>query len=283
VAIFQTDVAGYARRNRLGAATRFAWRVVRRIHDGADLTLVPSSASMRDLEAAGVERLARWGRGVDLETYHPNNRLTPTVQRLRQRLAPHGETIVGYVGRIAPEKQVERLAVLRGLEGVRLVIVGDGPSVPHAKRVMKGMPVTWLGALSGGELAAAYASFDVFVHTGNEETFGQTVQEAHASGLPVIAPHAGGPIDLVEHGVDGYLFSPEDDAALRFAVEQLVDQPERRARMGEAGRRKVLRRSWASVGDELIGHYEKVVAARAAEDGLLTREAAGLVRGPRFD
>ncbi len=200
VAIFQTDVAGYARRNHLGAATKFAWRVVRWIHEGADLTLVPSSASMHDLELAGVERLARWGRGVDLTTYHPNNRLTPTVQRLRQRLAPHGETIVGYVGRIAPEKQVERLAVLRDLPGIRLAIVGDGPSVPLAKRAMKGMPVTWLGSLTGTELAAAYASFDVFVHTGTEETFGQTVQEAHATGLPVVAPHAGGPIDLVEPG-----------------------------------------------------------------------------------
>ena len=283
VAIFQTDVAGYARRNHLGAATKFAWRVVKWIHEGADLTLVPSSASMHDLELAGVERLARWGRGVDLTTYHPNNRLAPTVQRLRQRLAPHGETVIGYVGRIAPEKQVERLAALRGMPGIRLAIVGDGPSVPFAKRAMRGMPVTWLGALTGSELAAAYASFDVFVHTGTEETFGQTVQEAHASGLPVIAPRAGGPIDLVSQGVDGYLFEPNDDRDLRRSVERLVVDPEQRARMGEAGRRRVLGRSWAAVGDELTGHYDSVIAAHAAQRGLLEREAALLERGPRFD
>ena len=84
VAIFQTDVAGYARRNRLGAMTRVAWRAVRWIHEGADLTLVPSSASMGDLERAGILRLARWGRGVDLETYHPRNRgrsLSPMTGR----------------------------------------------------------------------------------------------------------------------------------------------------------------------------------------------------------
>jgi len=264
VAIFQTDVAGYARRNHLGAATRFAWRMVRWIHSGAELTLVPSSASMTDLENAGVERLARWGRGVDLTTYHPRNRLDPDVQRLRKRLAPAGETIVGYVGRIAPEKQVERLAVLRGLPGVRLALVGDGPSLPAAKRALAGMPVTWLGKLTGPELAAAYASFDVFVHTGTEETFGQTVQEAHASGIPVVAPRAGGPIDLVDHGTTGYLFDPLDDTTLRAYVEALATDEPLRSRMGEAGRRGVLGRSWDAVCAELVGHYEAAIASRSA-------------------
>ena len=283
VAIFQTDVAGYARRNHLGAATKFAWRVVQWIHGGADLTLVPSSASMHDLELAGVERLARWGRGVDLVTYHPNNRRSPMVQRLRQRLAPHGETIVGYVGRIAPEKQVERLAVLRGIPGLRLAIVGDGPSVPLAKRAMRGMPVTWLGSLTGADLAAAYASFDVFVHTGTEETFGQTVQEAHATGLPVIAPRAGGPIDLVSHGVDGFLFDPNDDRDLRLAVERLVTEPDLRGRMGEAGRRRVLGRSWAASATSSSTTTRASSLRAPSKMSLLTRESALLERGPRFD
>jgi phosphatidylinositol alpha 1,6-mannosyltransferase len=107
------------------------------------------------------------------------------------------------------------------------------------------------------------------------------VQEAHASGLPVIAPRAGGPIDLVEHGVDGCLFAPEDDASLRLAVELVLADPMRRPRMGEAGRRKVLRRSWSAVGDDLIGHYEHVIAARAIDSVLLRREFVDRV--PRFD
>ena len=262
VAIFQTDVAGYARRNHLGAATRFVWRMVRWIHSGAELTLVPSSASMTDLEAAGVERLARWGRGVDLVTYHPRNRLDPAVRRLRERIAPRGEVIVGYVGRVAPEKQVERMAALRGIPNLRLAIVGDGPSMASAKKAMHGMPVSFLGQLKGAELAAAYASFDIFLHTGTEETFGQTVQEAHAAGLPVVAPRAGGPIDLVEHGVDGYLFSPSVDDQMRAYVEALVIDPELRARMGEAGRRAVLDKSWDSICGELVAYYEAAIASR---------------------
>jgi phosphatidylinositol alpha 1,6-mannosyltransferase len=264
VAIFQTDVAGYARRNHLGAATKAAWRIVRWIHEGADLTLVPSSASMADLEAAGIRRLARWGRGVDLTTYHPRNRQDAATRRLRQRLAPRGEVIVGYVGRLAPEKQVERMAALRGLEGIRLVLVGDGPSMPSLKKQLSGMPVTMLGSLGGADLATAYSSFDVFLHTGTEETFGQTVQEAHATGIPVIAPRAGGPIDLVDHGINGYLYTPGDDAQLRAFVEGLVIDDEVRARMGEAGRRAVLGKSWSSICDELVGHYEAVIARRAA-------------------
>ena len=146
---------------------------------------------------------------------------------------------------------------------MRLAIVGDGPSVPSAKRALAGMPVTWLGRLGGAELATAYASFDVFVHTGTEETFGQTLQEAFASGVPVVAPRSGGPIDLVDHGVNGFLFDRSDDAGLRSFVEALSTDRAMRLRMGEAGRRSVISRSWQSVCGELVGHYEAVVAASA--------------------
>jgi phosphatidylinositol alpha 1,6-mannosyltransferase len=222
---------------------------------------------MADLEAAGVQRLERWGRGVDLTTYHPNNRADAATQRLRQRLAPRGEVIVGYVGRLAPEKQVERMAALRGLDGIRLVLVGDGPSMPALKKQFAGMPVTMLGSMGGADLATAYSSFDVFLHTGTEETFGQTVQEAHATGIPVVAPRAGGPIDLVDHGVNGFLYTPGDDAQLRAFVEGLVIDDELRARMGEAGRRAVLGKTWTGICGELVGHYESVIARRAAPVG----------------
>jgi phosphatidylinositol alpha 1,6-mannosyltransferase len=259
VAIYQTDVAGFARRNGLGMTSAIAWKYVRWVHEGADLTLAPSAASEYDLRTAGVSRLARWGRGVDLERYHPNKRRTAAAAALRERLSPDGETVVGYVGRIAPEKQVERLRALRGIDGLSIAIVGDGPARDAVARELGGMPVHWLGRLGGADLATAYAAFDLFAHTGSEETFGQTVQEAHASGLPVVAPRAGGPIDLVEHGVDGLLFRSSDDRALRAAVSLLVQDGSLRRRMGEAGRRAVLGRSWDVVCTELTRHYERVI------------------------
>lgn len=262
IAIFQTDVAGYAKRNRLGPATAWAWRFVRWVHEGADLTLVPSTASHADLTAAGVPRLAYWGRGVDVEHYHPNLKHGAAATALRARLSPNGEVIIGYVGRIAPEKQLERFAALRDLPGISIALVGDGPAEGSVRTALAGMPVTWLGRLGGDELAAAYASFDVFVHTGTEETFGQTLQEAHAAGLPVVAPRAGGPIDLISDGSDGYLFDPYDDASLRTLVEDLCVSAKLRQRMGEAGRRKVRATTWHSVCEALMTHYLAVIAAR---------------------
>jgi phosphatidylinositol alpha 1,6-mannosyltransferase len=263
VAVFQTDVAGYARRNRLGLATTLVWRLVRWVHEGADLTLVPSTSSMDDLNAAGIGRLDRWGRGVDLERYHPNNRMQPAARERREQLSPDGEVVIGYVGRIAPEKQVERFRALRSMNGIRIALVGDGPAVPAVTRQLRGMPVSWLGRLDGEALSAAYSSFDIFVHTGTEETFGQTIQEAHASGVPVVAPRAGGPLDLVRHGEDGYLFAPDDESEIRDLVQRLVSNPALRHRMGEAGRRAVLGRSWETICAELIAHYESVILSRA--------------------
>lgn len=264
VAIYQTDVAGYAKRNRLGLASKLAWQFVRRIHESADRTLAPSTAAAQDCISAGIPRLALWGRGVDIELYHPRNRLRPSAAQLRRRLTSGGRTVVGYVGRIAPEKQVERLRELAGLPDVTIAIVGDGPSEPLVRRALRGQHVVWLGRLSGEALADAYASFDLFVHTGTEETFGQTIQEAQASGLPVIAPHAGGPIDLVDDGTDGLLFDPADPGALRRSVDLLLGSPALRARWGEAGRRKVLGRSWSGVCDQLLNHYGEVIGLRHA-------------------
>ena len=97
---------------------------------------------------------------------------------------------------------------------------------------------------------------------GPYETFGQTLQEAAASGLPVVAPAAGGPLDLVEDGVTGYLVPPGDADAFPAAVARLAADPATRAAFGAAGRRKVLSRSWPALTDELIDHYAAVLGRK---------------------
>jgi glycosyltransferase involved in cell wall biosynthesis len=147
--------------------------------------------------------------------------------------------IAGYVGRLAAEKRVELLAGITALPGVRLVIVGAGPAEATLRQQLPG--ATFLGVQRDEELAAIYASLDVFVHSGPYETFGQTLQEAAASGLPVVAPAAGGPLDLVADGVTGYLVPPPDPDAFTAAVARLAADPAARAAFGAAGRRTVAR------------------------------------------
>ncbi|MEU5381228.1 glycosyltransferase family 1 protein [Streptomyces sp. NPDC005968] len=255
VAIYQTDLAGYAR-TYISAGEAAAWRRIRSVHAAADRTLAPSSAAQRDLEAHGVPRVQLWQRGVDTVRFCPDLR----DEAMRRELAPNGELIVGYVGRLAPEKHVELLAGACGLEGVRVVVVGDGPSEPTLRSALPG--AAFLGRRTGDELARIFASLDVFVHTGPFETFCQTVQEAMASGVPVVAPAAGGPLDLVAHGQTGLLVPPGDTAAFRDAVQTLVSDRALRHEYGTAARALVEGRTWAAVGDQLIGHYADVLAAR---------------------
>ncbi|MDG9675247.1 glycosyltransferase family 1 protein [Micromonospora sp. DH14] len=257
VAVYQTDVAAYARAYRVSWGEAAAWRRIREIHNSAHRTLAPSTRAAADLIANGVQRIWLWRRGVDAVRFDPAKRCAA----LRDRLAPGGELLVGYVGRLAPEKRVELLAATSRLPGVRVVVAGDGPTRRQLARQLPA--VTFLGVQQGEDLARLYASLDLFVHTGPHETFGQTIQEALASGVPVVAPASGGPVDLVEPGVTGLLVAPNDGDALAAAVAELTGDADRRRAYGRAARVAVSRRSWAVVGDELIGHYHAVRAVAA--------------------
>ncbi|MFD7533326.1 MULTISPECIES: glycosyltransferase family 4 protein [unclassified Streptomyces] len=257
VAVYQTDLAGYAR-TYLGTGENTAWRRMRAVHSAADRTLAPSTAALRDLTGHGVPRVRLWPRGVDTVRFRPALRDEP----LRRRLAPGGETIVGYVGRLAPEKHVELLAGACALPGVRVVVVGDGPSETSLRTALPG--AVFLGRRTGDDLARVFASLDVFVHTGPYETFCQTVQEAMACALPVIAPAAGGPLDLVDHGRTGLLVPPLDARAVADAVGTLAADPARAAAYGATGRAAVEGRTWQAVGDQLLDHYDEVLRDRTA-------------------
>jgi phosphatidylinositol alpha 1,6-mannosyltransferase len=254
VAVYQTDLPSYAHAYRLGrAGEAFAWRWLRSIHNDAGRTLAPSTVTATGLHGRGIHNVWLWGRGVDTQRFDPARRSPELRAALLARGQPGGTVIAGYVGRLATEKRVELLAKVTTLPGVRLVIVGAGPAEAMLRQYLP--DAIFLGERRGDELAAIYASLDVFVHSGPYETFGQTLQEAAASGLPVVAPAAGGPLDLVDDGVTGYLVRPDDADAFAVAVQKLAADPAKRAAFGAAGRRKVLGRTWPDLTEELIGHY----------------------------
>lgn len=257
VAIFQTDVAGFAESYGIGFAARAAWAWTRMVHSRVDRTLAPSTSAMENLVVHRIPRVHKWARGVDIAGYAPSAR----DERLRRRWSPAGKPIVGFVGRLAPEKHVERLAVLDRRDDLQLVIVGDG--VDRAKLESMLPSAVFTGALYDQDLAAAYASMDIFVHPGEHETFCQAVQEAMASGLPVIAPDAGGPRDLVAPMHTGLLLPVREfENRLPTSVDHLLAE---RHRYSVAARRSVLGRTWPAICDELIGHYEAVLGTRGAK------------------
>jgi phosphatidylinositol alpha 1,6-mannosyltransferase len=254
VAIYQTDVPAYAARYGFPHAEPLLWQQLQRIHQRATLNLAPSSYAARQLADHRIDRVRRWIRGVDTSRFTPTKRDTAW----RTRVAPGGERIVGYVGRLAAEKQVEDLRVLATLPGVRLVIVGDGPFRSRLEQVLPSAHFT--GFLGGDELARTLASFDIFVHPGELETFCQTIQEAMASGVPVVATGRGGPVDLVDSSRTGWLYEPGNLHELRDRVADLVGDPAKRDAFARASHDTVRDRSWATVCDALIEHYVEAIA-----------------------
>jgi phosphatidylinositol alpha 1,6-mannosyltransferase len=253
LAVYQTDIAGFARHYGL-RADLLVDKWVGRLHRRCLRTLVPSRTSYAQLEAMGVPNLHLWRRGVSLDLFGPERR----DRALHASWSGGRDVVVGYVGRLAAEKEVRRLVDLAQVPGVRVVVIGDGPERAWLERHLPNARFT--GMLGGTELAAAFASLDVFVHPGTSETFCQTVQEAQASGVPVVAAAAGGPLDLVEQGETGLLFDPRDPASMADAVATFAGDAALRARVARAAVDSVADRSWAHVVHELVeSHYRPLV------------------------
>ena len=260
VAVYQTDVAGYMERYGLEFAGPILEAITAAIHRPATISLAPTQDGKDFLHKIGIDTVELWGRGVDAELFHPERRTSASVRELRERFAPGGERIIGYVGRLAPEKQVARLMEVCGIPNTRVVIVGDGPDRLELEDRFAGYPVTFTGRLSGEELANAYAAMDVFVHCGTEETFGQTIQEAHASGLPVIAPGKGGQRHLIREGVDGYLVDHTRWGAFREKAWTLTQDDHLRHEMSQNARRAVEGKSWEKNNEALLRYYERALS-----------------------
>ena len=263
VAIYQTELSGYMERYNLAVAKPLLDKAVATIHAPATLNLAPTKLAANYLKDLGIRSVDIWGRGVDLDLFHPNRKGEAATQKLRAEWAPNGERIVGYVGRLAAEKQVERFAELFDVPKTRFVIVGEGPERRRLEAEFAGKPVVFTGKLTGLELAAAYAAFDVFVHFGTEETFGQTIQEAQATGLPLVAPRSGGPVFLVDHAETGFLAHPSQPRGFNKLVEDLVSDDSLRARIGENARRSVLKKSWEANNALLLDYYVRAMDMKA--------------------
>ena len=259
VAVYQTDIPGYTARYGMPFLENASWQLLRDVHNRATLNLAPSTATRDQMLEHGIERVHLWRRGVDTSLFSPSLRSA----KLRARYAEPEEKLVVYVGRLAPEKQVADLRVLHDMPGVRLLIVGDGPERDALRRDMP--RARFAGFRSGTDLAAHLASADLFVHPGELETFGQTIQEAMASGLPVIAPRRGGPVDLVTPSRTGWLYTPGMLDELRDRAADLLFDDAKREAFGTAALESVRKRTWPVLSEQLRGYYLQAVESHARE------------------
>ena len=255
LSIYQTDLAGFARHYGLNIAHSSLRKIVGKIHTSTSRTLAPSSAACSDLREQGVPNVHLWRRGVNTSLFHPLKR----SETLRRAWGADRKLIVGYVGRLANEKRISDLAILDRDPRIKLVIVGDGPAREKLQRELPDALFT--GFRSGEELGSAYASFDLFIHPGPNETFCQSVQEALSSGTPCIVPITGGPADLVTTGATGYVIDTSNPGELLSSVEHFMQRSDR-CEMSLMARDSVETRTWGAINQQLISHYNAVIDSR---------------------
>ncbi len=259
VSVYQTEIPAYASRYGVPWLENVLWQRVENIHQASTLTLAPSSFAMDQLGSRGIPRLRMWRRGVDTTRFTPAKR----DGDWRRSVAPIGSKIIGYVGRLAAEKQVEDLAGLDAIPGTRLVIVGSGPAKESLKQKLPG--ALFAGFQSGDDLAMMMASFDVFVHPGESETFCQTIQESMASGVPVVAVGRGGPLDLVDSSRTGWLYAPGDLGQLHAGVQDLLGDDTKRRAFGRAAYSAVQGRTWPVLCEQLVSYYAEAMKINGME------------------
>lgn len=250
---YHTDLPKYLHYYGLGFLEPSIWPILRTRHKRATVNLCTSTAMVEQLRQHGIGKLALWPGGVDAERFCPCRR----SDEMRARLtAGHPEQpLFLYVGRLSAEKGIEELrGILETFPHARLALVGDGPNRKALERHFEGLPVFFAGFLHGNELAAAFASSDIFIMPSRTETLGLVVLEAMSSGLPVVAARAGGIPEMIRHGVSGFLFDLESEAVA--AIRELLACPGQRAAIGENARTRASSYSWKSATIQLLEHYQ---------------------------
>ncbi|MCZ2497627.1 glycosyltransferase [Xylophilus sp. Kf1] len=275
---FRTNFHAYSAHYGLGWLRKPIMAYLRKFHNLGACTMVPTEALHRELRAEGFRNLTVVTRGVDTRQFQPQRR-DPAL-RASWGVAPH-HLVVAHVGRIAQEKNLTTLlaafeAIRRDCPDARLLMVGDGPQRAECQARCPG--ALFAGQRHGEDLAAHYASADLFLFPSMTETFGNVTTEAMASGLPLVAFDHAAAAQLVRTGHNGLLAPLGDAATFVAAAQALAADPELRARLGRAARLSAEAMDW----DSVVMRFEAVLstvigAVPAATEARLPspRQAAG--------
>lgn len=294
VSSYHTNLAAYCGHFGWGFLSSVMWRWNRLCHAFSRFVACPSRSTREMLQQQGFKHLRIWPRGVDPHLFSPNRR----SQKLRAQwmgvseLEARRKAVILYVGRVSFEKNLGLVVeAYKGMDHQRchLVIVGHGPAFNdiQAECIRSNTPVTFTGYLQGADLAAAYASADIFAFPSVTETFGQVVLESMASGLPVVGLWAEGVRDLVEHGQTGLLLdvdglsSSQEVQGYRKLLMSLVDHPDKRQRMGHLAAEKAKQYTWWEAIECMTRMYRDAIGDSSSstssekDDTTLDNDTAG--------
>lgn len=258
VASYHTHLPKYLEHYGLGMLEGVLWELLKVMHNQAQLNLCTSTAMQDELTTHGIERVAVWQRGVDTELFQPH--LASAEMRSHLSQGHPDSPLLLYVGRLSAEKEVDRIKpVLEAIPNARLALVGDGPYRQELEHIYANTSTHFVGYLTGNDLASAFASADAFIFPSRTETLGLVLLEAMAAGCPVVAARSGGITDLVEDGVNGYLFDPKDDAGAIEATRQLLANTQERDMLRQNARLEAEKWGWSAATQQLQRFYHDVL------------------------
>ncbi|WP_026961708.1 glycosyltransferase family 4 protein [Alicyclobacillus herbarius] len=264
IASYHTNVPTYARHYHLDFLEPALWWYFRLLHNQAEINLCTSKATLALLESQGFRNLGLWERGVDVSLYQ-SARPSETMRRKLAGPLAEGDKILLYVGRLASEKEIERLRpVLDAEPRVRLAIVGDGPYRPELEKIFAGTNTVFTGYMHGQELAEAYASADGFVFPSTTETLGLVLFEAMASGLPVLAADSPPTREVLENGQAGFIFDAKNPDSLIEGVRELLWNEPRRRSVLKRTQRIIDSLDWSGPTEQLLTHYRRLFTEQPA-------------------
>ncbi len=262
---FRTNFHAYSDHYGIGWLRGAIMNYMRKFHNAALATMVPTPALAQELVNLGFERLHVVPRGVDTDLFHPARRSSA----LRAQWGAGDESLVLLcVGRLAAEKNLGLvLSAFERLVGVnahvKLVLVGDGPLKPSLEK--KHPEVVFAGFRTGEDLAQHYASADMFLFPSLTETFGNVTLEAMSSGLPVVAFRHAAAAELIHSGVNGQLIEAGDQSAFMQMAEQLAEMHALRSQMGQEARITALGQAWPLIFQKTEKIFRQVIQDHAQQ------------------
>ncbi len=263
IASYHTHLPKYLEHYGMGMLEPLLWELLKAAHNQALLNLCTSTAMVNELEEKGIQRTALWQRGVDTENFRPDLRSEEMRKKLFGKYK-NTDSLLIYVGRLSAEKQIERIKpVLDNIPGACLALVGDGPYRGQLEKIFENTKTNFVGYLSGEELASAYASGDIFLFPSSTETLGLVLLEAMAAGCPVIGANKGGIPDIINDGINGCLYDPDEtdkgERSLIEATKKILSNKNKKEAMRKEARKEAEQWNWNQATLQLQKYYSETL------------------------